>query len=137
MDISADLSTILGTAGAITAIGGAWLTLRKIQKDTRKERDLEAARIIHTAKEEIAKAKVDVFNSREIAKREIDARLEALEVDLKNHKDSVDKDLQHIRETYNGEIRNLGQKIEDLRSELRNQHGQLVQLLTKMIGDRD
>jgi len=78
--------------------------------------------ILQAAKEEIALKEAVI----EGKLREANQRIDSLE-------ESVNKDLAHIRETYNGEIRNLGQKIEDLRSELRNQHGSLVQLLTKLI----
>lgn len=134
---SVELSTILALAGAISAIGGAWLTIRKLNADYKKQRDLEAAKILQSAKEEIAKAKTSIVNERNLVHQEVEARIDILEQDLNSHKESVSKDLSHMRETYNGEIRNLGNKIEDLRSELRNQHGQLVGLLTKMIDKRD
>lgn len=113
---------LLSLAGVVTAVGGAWLTVRKIAKDLKKEKKEHAAEILQEAKEEIAR-KETALNAKIT---ELEGRHEALEK-------SVEKDLAHMRETYNGEIRNLGQKIEDLRSELRNQHTQMVQLLTKMI----
>jgi len=113
---------LLSLAGAITAIGGAWLTVRKVANDLRKDKKEHAAEILQSAKEEMALKERDL----NLKISEINTKHEALEK-------SVEKDLAHMRETYNGEIRNLGQKIEDLRSELRNQHTQMVQLLTKMI----
>lgn len=113
---------ILAVAGAITVIGGAWLTVRKVTKDSEQQKKEQAEAILKTAREELA--------SKEAA---LQARLNALDTRIETLESSVDKDLQHLRETYNGEIRNLGQKIEDLRSELRNQHTQMVSLLTKMI----
>lgn len=113
---------ILAVAGAITVIGGSWLTVRKIQKDAQAQKKEQAAEILQAAKEEIA-----------LKEKDLQARLNALDTRMDTLESSVDKDLHHLRETYNGEIRNLGQKIEDLRSELRNQHTQMVSLLTKMI----
>lgn len=113
---------ILAVAGAFSVIGGAWLTVRKIAKDSETQKKEQAASILKAASEEIA-LKEQALQAKLTA---LDTRIETLEV-------SVEKDLQHMRETYNSEIRNLGQKIEDLRSELRNQHTQMVQLLTKMI----
>lgn len=137
MDNSIEISTILAIAGAVTAVGGAWLTIIKLNASYRKQRDLEAAKILHSAKEEISKTKTAILADRVLVQNRFEARLEALEQTVETNKESVEKDMQHIRETYNGEIRNLGQKIEDLRSELRNQHGQLVGLLTKMIENKD
>lgn len=117
-----EISAILPTAGIIITLGTAYLTIRKIQRDTIKQKKEYAAEILQSAKEVIALKERTLSNK--ITQAE--DRIEALEK-------SVEKDLQHMRETYNGEIRNLGQKIEDLRSELRNQHSQMVALLTKMI----
>ena len=113
---------VLSLAGVVTAIGGAWLTVRKISKDAQAQKKEHAEEILKIAREELT--------AKETA---LQARLNALDTRIDTLESSVDKDLQHLRETYNGEIRNLGQKIEDLRSELRNQHTQMVSLLTKMI----
>lgn len=122
---SISIGTLVALAGVVTAIGGAWLTVRKIQKDHNDEKELVAAKILSEAKEQDA-----------LIRAELEARMSALQIQVETLESSVNKDLEHIRQTYNGEIRNLGQKIEDLRSELRNQHGQLVGLLTKMIENR-
>lgn len=128
-----EFSTILAIAGAITVVGGAWLTVRKISKDYEKQGELEAAKILQTAKEEASKVKALLVSDRALMLQSIEIKIENVQANLDTHKSSVAKDLSHIRETYNGEIRNLGIKIEDLRAELRNQHSQLVALLTKMI----
>lgn len=113
---------ILAVAGAVTVIGGSWLTIRKIQKDADASKKALSDEILKAAKEELVKKEL-----------ELQSKLDKLNIRVETLEDSVEKDLQHLRETYNGEIRNLGQKIEDLRSELRNQHTQMVGLLTKMI----
>lgn len=120
---------LLVVAGAVSAIGGSWLTVRKIQKDADASRKEHEAAILEKAKAEIEKA----MHERRLIQKEFEGRLGELEQDLAAHRATVEKDFAHVRETYNGEIRNLGQKIEDLRSELRNQHTQMVSLLTKMI----
>lgn len=136
MDGSIEISTLLAIAGAVSAIGGAWLTVRKIAKDLKKERDLESAKILQAAKEADAKMKADWEAARKLHLSEIDNKIASVEQRLNNLEESVAKDFSHVRETFNGEIRNLGEKIEDLRSDLHSQHGQLVALLTKMI-DKD
>lgn len=113
---------ILALSGAVTVIGGAWLTVRKIAKDAELQKKEQSAAILQSAKEEIA-----------LKEKDLTAKLQALDTRIETLETSVEKDLQHLRETYNSEIRNLGQKIEDLRSELRNQHTSMVALLTKMI----
>lgn len=119
-----EFNTMLPTAGVLVTLGSLYLTVRKIQKDGEKAKKEQAAEILQSAKEEIALKEKDL----ELKITSAESRIEALEK-------SVEKDLQHLRETYNGEIRNLGAKIEELRSELRNQHTQMVALLTKMIGN--
>lgn len=113
---------ILVPVGSLIAIGSLVLTLQKIAKNFKKDREEHAAKILQQAKEEDA-----------LIKAKLEARVDKLSHELKTLQASVGKDIEHIKETYNGEIRNLGEKIEELRSELRNQHGQLVNLLSEMI----
>lgn len=120
MEISQEL--ILSLAGIVTAVGGAWLTVRKIQKDKEQQKEAFKASILAEAEESL-----------KLKETALQAKIEAAEGRLDNLKESVEKDLAHLRETYNGEIKNLAVKIEDLRSDLRNQHTQMVSLLTKMI----
>lgn len=117
---------IIALSSAIITIGGAWLTIRKIAKDNQKSRKEHEAAVLQQAKEEDQLIRLD-----------LEAKIRSIKADLKNLEANVNKDLNHLKETYNGEIRNLGQKIEELRSELKNQHGQLVGLLTEMIKKRD
>lgn len=112
--------------GALIALGTLVLTMQKIWKNFKKDRDEQEAKILQQAKEEDA-----------LLKTQMEAKIEALKVKVETLEHGIEKDMEHLRETYNGEIRNLGSKIEELRSELRNQHGQLVQLLSKMIENRE
>lgn len=121
-----DFQLIMPLAAAITAVGGAWLTIRKVAKDAASSRKEQEKDFLRQAKEE------DL-----LVKTKLDARIDALKTELRNLESNVNKDMDHLKDTYNGEIRNLGQKIEELRSELKNQHGQLVQLLTEMIKKRN
>ena len=117
-----NLLPLIPFAVTITVLGTAWLTVRKVSKDARTARQEQANEILKVAREED-----------EFLKGAMEAKLEAVKSQLANLELNVNKDLEHLKETYSGEIRNLGQKIEDLRSELKNQHGQLVGLLTEMI----
>lgn len=116
------LETIIAICGALGALLTAIYYMQNITKNFKNDKKEFKAEIIQNAKEEDSKLKT-----------EIEGKLNALQQELEALKESVNKDLGHMKETYNGEIRNLGEKIEDLRSELRKQHGSLVNLLTKML----
>jgi phage host-nuclease inhibitor protein Gam len=120
-----DYTNLMPLAVAITTVGTAWLTIKKIARDAEKTKKEQAAEIIQEAKEADASMRL-----------KMEAKYHDLELKVKNLETSVEKDISHLKETYNNEIKNLGQKIEELRSELRNQHGQLVQLLTEMVRDK-
>jgi prefoldin subunit 5 len=121
-----EFNAMLPTAGVIITLGTAWLTVRKIAKDAEKTKKEHAAEILQQAKEEIA-----------LKERDLQAKIDAAQTRIETLERSVEKDLAHLRETYNGEIKNLAAKIEDLRGDLRNQHTQMVSLLTKMINNKD
>ena len=128
-----EITAMLPTAGVIITLGTAYLTIRKIARDAKKEKKEQAAEILQTAKEEVAKAKASINADRALIQKDFEARLGNLEQEFQAHKDSVDKDFAHVRETYNSEIRNLGNKIEELREELRSQNNQMIGLLSKLI----
>jgi len=117
-----DPSVLGGAVGLLVTLGSAYLTVRKIARDAKKEKKEFKAEIVQSAKEEIALKEKDL----EAKIKDVDNKVNAL-------KESVEKDLAHMKDTFNSEIRNLGQKVEDLRDELRSQHTQMVALLTKMI----
>lgn len=122
---SISMGTIIAISGAVTAIGGAYLTMRSIQKDNEKSKEIQAAKILQDAKEEDA-----------LLKASLESRISILETSLKNLETSTQKDLEHIRVTQEGEIKHLGERIESLREELRQQHGQLLSLLSKLIDNK-
>lgn len=131
-------SVVLGsTAGAIVSIISAIYYAQNVSKNFKKEKEEYAAAILQSAKEHTNTVKIELLAQRAVIMTEIKSEIAELETKFDNQKDSVNKDMAHLRETYNGEIRVLGSKIEDLRSELRNQHGQLVGLLSKMLENRD
>lgn len=120
-----DMNTMI-PVGAMIAMGTLILTIQKISKNFKKEREEHAAKILQHAKEEDA-----------LVKAKLEARIEKALAELKNLELSVNKDINHIKESYGNEIKNLGEKIESLRSDLRNQHAQLVDLLSEMIKNRE
>lgn len=120
-----DMTVSMEVGSVIASIVGAWVGLWKIGKDIRKERDEEAARVLQAAKESDARVM-----------GELNGKISLLEADFENFKHEVEKDFLHIKETYSNEIKNLGDKIEILRDELRQQHTNLLALLTKLTNNQ-
>ena len=121
-----DVSNLIPIATTITVLGGAYLTVRKIAKDAEKSKKHQAAEVLQSAKEEDA-----------LIKSKLEARIELIKVELANIKFNIAKDFDHLKETHNKEIENLGLKVEAIRTEFRDSHSQLVQLLTKIINKKD
>ena len=59
-----------------------------------------------------------------------------LKLELDTQKENVSRDLGHLREVYNAEIKVLGEKIENLRQDISQQHQALVGLLTKLVDSK-
>lgn len=123
--------------GGIGSFFAAIYYAQNVYKNFKHDQETFSAEIIQEAKEYTKSIEKDIIARREVFLTEIRAQIDELEAKVDNQNISTQKDMTHLRETYNGEIRVLGGKIEDLRSELRNQHGQLVGLLSKMLENRD
>lgn len=96
---------ILGLVlAALFMITGGIATLYKLSSSMRKEREEENDKILAEAKEYT------------------DQKYKVLEQEVKHQKD-----------LHEGKIAELSEKIEQLREEMRRHHGQLVDLLTKMV----
>lgn len=116
-------SDIMSIAAAIPAVCGAvWFIVRLAVIRLEKSRIRHKAELLQTVKDGDAALNV-----------KLDSKVHELETSLADFKKDIDKDMAHLKETYNGELKFLGQKIEELRKEVHNQHGQLVDLLLKMI----
>ena len=121
-----NMSTLLSLAAMITAFGTAWLTIRKIAKDMEKQKKIQAASILQSAKEADA-----------VLIGKLEAKIHDLETNVKVMKDAHERDIEHLKETYSSEFKNLGAKIEELRDELRQQSQNILGLLSKMIDRKD
>lgn len=121
----ADMNTMV-PVGALIAIGTLVLTVQKILKNVKKAKEEERAKILQEAKEQVASVKI-----------ELEAKIDGLEEKLKNVETSVGKDLSHLKDLHESEIKVLGEKIESLRDELKTQHVQLMTILTKLIDERN
>jgi phage host-nuclease inhibitor protein Gam len=118
-----NISALLSVAAMITALGGAWLTVRKIQRDSARDKKIQAAAVLQSAKE------ADL-----LLQTRLDNKIHDLATELKVLKESNEKDIAHLKETHTSELKSLGEKIEVLRDELRQQSKNILELLTKMIG---
>jgi esterase/lipase len=117
-----NMSTIASLAAIATSIGGGWLAIRKLSRDNEKHKKIQAAEALRGAKE------ADL-----LIKLQLESRIQELESELKSVKESIEKDMEHLKETYKTELTVLGEKIETLRDELRQQSSGIMNLLTKMI----
>jgi ABC-type phosphate transport system auxiliary subunit len=109
-------------AGSIITIGTIVTIGQKIVKNLRKSREERDAKILQSSKEEINSAKLKL----ESHIKEVEAKLETLKV-------TVEKDLEHIKDMNNAEIKALGEKIQELRDELKEGHTNLLNLLSDLI----
>jgi hypothetical protein len=121
-----DISTVFeGAGGAITACGGLWAGYRHIRYGIADKKERYRAAIIAEAKEEMAKVEA-----------KMSVRINNLEAELSNQKDNMVRDLGHMKEVYNAEIKVLGEKIDSLRSDLQDQHQSMVNLLTRLVNSK-
>ena len=120
------IPSLLAIAAMITAFGTAWLTVRKIARDAERSRKVQAASILQSAKE------ADL-----VLKEKLESKLHELEEKFHSLKEANEKDLAHHKETHSSDLKNLADKIEILRDELRAQSKNILELLTKMIGKQD
>lgn len=110
---------------ALGTIATGFITVQKAVINAKKEREEENSKTLN------------------LALMEIQRHVETLELKIKasideneNLRESVNKEFGYVKATYNNEIKNLGEKIEGLREEVRGQHAQLVALLTTMVSER-
>jgi chromosome segregation ATPase len=110
------------SASSVAVIGGIYTTTRHFLNSFRIKREMYREEILLKAREQADKVK-----------EELEEKIKALEVEFNGQKESISKDLNYLKQAYTSEIKNLGEKIEDIRDQLNQQHGQLVSLLTRMI----
>jgi polyhydroxyalkanoate synthesis regulator phasin len=116
-------SEVLG--GAATTLGAAYTAFRHVKYSLQSKKDKYRQDIIAEAKEEMAKVEA-----------KMSVRINNLEAELSNQKDNMVRDLGHMKEVYNAEIKVLGEKIDSLRSDLQDQHQSMVNLLTRLVNSK-
>lgn len=120
---------LIHLAVTISTIAGAIVAIQKVIKNSRVERNAsveekekESEKILTQAREEM-----------QLIKLQFEAEVKALKVDLKSLESGTLKDIQYIKESQESEIKNLGEKIQDLRDQLNSHHTQILSLLEKLI----
>lgn len=109
---------------ALAILGGLAVTLSKLKKSFKDEVSSETELAIEKA-HKLAKGDLVQFQ----------ANLEKLEFKIDAMHTQFDSEIEHIKSTYNSEIRHLGEKLEELRSEVRHHHSQIIELLSKILSD--
>lgn len=122
---SLSLELVISIVSISVALIGGFFSIQGIIKNIKEDKQKELERVLLEAQENLS-----------LLELKLTAKINENKAEIKTLENSVNKDLNHLKETYNTEIKNLGQKIEQLREELRSQHDSLVTLLTKMI-DKD
>jgi sensor domain CHASE-containing protein len=117
-----DFTSLIPFAREIVILGGAIITIQRIHANSRKERDVESAKTVQVAKEEMA-----------ILEAKLEGKINSLKAQVKNLESNVNKDLEHLKEVHSSEIKVLAGKIEELRDELRAQHVGILNLLNKLV----
>ena len=113
------LGTVLISLGTIGSV--VW-TFTRLKKNFQDEIDAKTKNAI-----KLAEAAVDS------KVQGVENQLEALKRDLENLETSVQKEISFVKATYNSEIKNLSDKIEHMRDELRSQHTNLLTLISKLV----
>jgi len=114
--------SILQLSEIIGSVGGAVLIIQKVLKNIQRSKESYANQILKDAKEEMS-----------LVKSKLESRIEATRAELKSLEFNVSRDMMHMKEQYSSEIRNLGEKLELLRIEIREQHTGILALLTRLV----
>jgi DNA anti-recombination protein RmuC len=110
------MSDMLGPAlMALITLLGFVFTIYRFNKETRKEREAENEKILQASREYT------------------DSKIDTLTLSLNSLEKALDQDIQHVRETYKGEIHNLTKKVEELREQIIKGHGELISLMKQII----
>jgi hypothetical protein len=120
MDLS-NTSAITSLVEMTSGIGGLWYLGLKIVREVRKAKKAEANRIIEECKE------LDL-----VVKSKLEAKINMLESQMQNLKSSVEKDLTSLKDNHAIELKNLSERVEQLRSDLATHNSQIIALLMKM-----
>lgn len=121
MDLS-NYESLLAPLGVITTFLTTWYTGQKVLREYRKFKKSASDKILEEAKQ--------FSNS---VKDKLENRINILETELHNFQSSVVKDFINMKDNHMIELKNLGDKIEALREDLKSQTVGILALLTKLV----
>jgi chromosome segregation ATPase len=114
---------LIGTiAAAVSAIGGFIVGAAKMREGFKADVLEETTKAIELAKES-GRHDMDMLRQ----------DVEQLGKEIAGLDRSFQKEIVFIKDTYNGEIRNLSQKIDELREEIKSSNASLIELLGKLL----
>jgi cellobiose-specific phosphotransferase system component IIA len=121
MDLSA-YNIVLTSLGAISGVATAWYSILEVKKQLKKAHKARTDEILEEAK---------LYDK--LIRDKLELRVDLLETQLHNLVDSIAKDLEHVKESQTNKIESLSSKVDDLRVEIREAHGNLISLLTTLV----
>lgn len=117
-----NLSDLAPTIEVVTGLLGTWYGILKIFREIKKAKKTHAEDILARAEEK----------TKEIEGKLI-SKINLLEIDVENLKASVKTDISNLKDNHAIELKNLSERIDNLREELRQQHTGILTLLTKLV----
>lgn len=107
---------------ALGSIASVFLTAQKLVKHLKSEKEKEIEQVLEKAMAELQKEKTL-----------LDMKIQACFDENERLRESLEKEIEFTRTSYEIEVRNLGEKIESLKEEVRSQNTQILNLLSKLI----
>lgn len=107
---------------ALGSIASVFLTAQKLVKHLKSEKEKEIEQVLDKAMAELQKEKTL-----------LEMKIQACFDENERLKESLEKEIEFTRTSYEIEIKNLGDKIESLKEEVRSQNTQILNLLSKLI----
>ena len=124
MDVSSEM--IGAVIAALGSIGAVVVTFTNLKSSFKKEISKEIEDAVKAARIS-SEADMNAFN----------LRLDAISKEVENLEEKIDSDIENVKNVYNSELKSVAEKIEALRDQVREQHGQLVALLTTLVTNKD
>lgn len=107
---------------ALGSIASVFLTAQKLVKHLKSEKEKEIEQVLEKAMAELQKEKTL-----------LEMKIQACFDENERLRESLEKEIEFTRTSYEIEIKNLGDKIESLKEEVRSQNTQILNLLSKLI----
>jgi len=107
---------------ALGSIASVFLTAQKLVKHLKSEKEKEIEQVLDKAMAELQKEKTL-----------LEMKIQACFDENERLRESLEKEIEFTRTSYEIEIKNLGDKIESLKEEVRSQNTQILNLLSKLI----